>query len=74
MPAALKVQLNEEEDKALLALKQKQGIPQRVRERVEMLRLNSHGLSVAQIAKYRKKSPHTIRARIHRYSQQGLEG
>jgi transposase len=74
LPAPLKVQLSEEEDNQLLQLKHKREIPQRVRERAEMVRLNSHGLSVAQIGKYMKKSPHTVRASIHRYSQQGLEG
>lgn len=52
MPASLKVHLSEEEDNQLLQLKQKAAIPQRVRDRAEIVRLNSHGWSVAKIAEY----------------------
>lgn len=73
MLASLKVQLSEQEDNQLLQLKQKLKVLQKVRERTQMVRLNSHGMSVAQIAKYMKKSAHTVRASIHRYSQQGFK-
>lgn len=74
MPAPLKIHLSEEEDRQLLQLKQKAAIPQRVRDRAEIVRLNSHGWSVAKIAGYMKKSPHTVRASLHRWQQKGVEG
>ena len=60
MPAPLKVNLSE--------------IPPRVRERAEIIRLNHHGWSVAAIAKYKNKSPHSVRNSLHRWSDQGFEG
>ena len=83
MPAPLKVHLNEEEDRELLEFQKIDGIPRRVKERAEIIRLNHHGWSVAAIAlravaepiaKYRKKSPHTVRTSLHRWSNQGMRG
>ncbi|WP_353735201.1 helix-turn-helix domain-containing protein [Okeania sp. SIO2C2] len=45
-----------------------------MRERAEIVRLNHHGWSVAAIAKYKNKSPHTVRNSLHRWSSQGFEG
>lgn len=39
-----------------------------------MVRLNYYGWSVAAIAKYKNKSPHTVRASLHRWQNQGVEG
>ncbi len=47
MPAPLKVHLNEEEDRELLEFQKIDGIPRRVKERAEIIRLNHHGWSVA---------------------------
>ena len=74
MPAPLKVYLSEEEDQELLEFQKINGIPQRVKERAEIIRLNHHGWSVAAIAKYKQKSPHTVRASLHRWSNQGMRG
>lgn len=74
MPAPLKVDLTEQEDAKLLQLKQMLGIPQRIRDRAEMIRLNGYGWSVAKIVKYMKKSPHTVRASLHRWQQRGIDG
>ncbi len=74
MPAPLKVHLSEEEDQALLEFQKIDGIPPRVKERAEIIRLNHHGWSVAAIAKYKQKSPHTVRASLHRWSNQGIRG
>lgn len=89
MPAPLKVDLSEEEDKELLEFQKQPGVPQRVKERAEMVRLNHYGwstvawttrpsaaltTSVAAIAKYKDKSPHTVRASLHRWQQQGKTG
>jgi len=68
------VKLSAVVDQQLLKIKQTPAIPQRERERAEMVRLNGYGWSVDQIAKYMKKSPHTVRASIHRFTQKGIEG
>ncbi len=67
MPAPLKVNLSVQEDQQLLELRRTTGVQQRVKDRTEVVLLNAHGWSVAQIAEYLKLSPHTIRARIHRW-------
>lgn len=74
MPAPLKVYLSEEEDTELLEFQKQPGVPQRVKERAEMVRLNHYGWSVAAIAKYKDKSAHTVRASLHRWQNQGLKG
>ena len=74
MPAPLKVYLSEEEDTELLEFQKQPGVPQRVKERAEMVRLNHYGWSVAKIAEYKDKSPHTVRASLHRWREQGLKG
>lgn len=74
MPAPLKVHLSETEDRELLEFQKIEGIPSRVRERAEIVRLNYYGWSVAAIAQYKNKSPHTIRDSLHRWSSKGFEG
>lgn len=74
MPAPLRVHLSEAEDRELLEFQKIEGIPTRVKERAEMVRLNHHGWSVAAISKYKSKSPHTVRDSLHRWSNQGFEG
>ena len=66
--------MNEEEDRELLEFQKIDGIPQRVKERAEIIRLNHHGWSVAAIAKYKQKSPHAVRTSLHRWSNQGMRG
>ena len=74
MPAPLKIHLSEEEDRELLEFQKIDAIPPRVRERAEIIRLNHHGWTVAAIAKYKQKSPHTVRTSLHRWSNQGMKG
>jgi transposase len=74
LPAPLKVHLSETEDRELLEFQKIEGIPSRVRERAEIVRLNHYGWSVAAIAEYKNKSPHTVRNSLHRWSIQGFEG
>ena len=74
LPAPLKIDLSEEEDKNLLEFQKLEGIPYRVKERAEIIRLSHFGWSVEQIAKYKGKSPHTVRDCFHRWKKQGIEG
>lgn len=39
-----------------------------------MVRLNHYGWSVAKISEYKDKSPHTVRASLQRWQNQGLKG
>ena len=50
MPAPLKVNLSQEDDRQLLNLHSSPEIPSRVRYRAEIVRLNAYGWSVNQIA------------------------
>ena len=52
MPAPLKIDLIEEEDKNLLELQKLAGIPYRVKERAEIIRFRHYGWSVEKIAQY----------------------
>lgn len=74
MPAPLKIHLSEKEDRELLEFQKIDAIPPRVRERAEIIRLNHHGWTVAAIAKYKQKSPQTVRTSLHRWSNQGMKG
>jgi hypothetical protein len=58
LPAPLKIGLSEEEDKNLLELQKLAGIPYRVKERAEIIRLRHYGWSVEKIAQY-LDFPHT---------------
>lgn len=57
-----------------LEFQKQPGVLQRVKERAEMVRLNHYGWSVAAIAKYKDKSPHAVRASLHRWQNQGKSG
>jgi len=74
MPASLKIELTEEEEKKLLEFQKIDEIPYRVRERAEIIRLSHYGWSVEQIAQYKHKCPHTVRDCFHRWKKEGLEG
>lgn len=74
MPAPLRVYLSEAEDTELLEFQKQPGVPQRVKARAEMVRLNHYGWSVAKIAEYKHNSPHTVRASLHRWQNQGKTG
>ena len=74
MPAPLRIVLDSEEDRTLSELRVALEVPQRTRDRAHMLRLNSQGWKVAQIAKCFECHEHTVRATIHRWESKGLGG
>lgn len=49
MPAPIRIDLTEEEDRTLLELQGASCVPQRTRERAHMLRLNAQGWTVPAI-------------------------
>lgn len=74
MPAPLRIILNAEEHRTLSELRLALEVPQRTRDRAHMLRLNSQGWKVAEIAKCFECHEHTVRATIHRWEVKGLGG
>lgn len=74
MPASLRIKLSQEEDKALLELSMKDGVPHRVKQRASVVRLNARGWKVKQIAEYWNWADQTVRQAIHRWLSGGIEG
>lgn len=74
MPAPLRIVLDTEADRTLSELRVAPEVPYRTRDRAHMLRLNSQGWTVAQIAKCFECHEHTVRATIHRWESRGLGG
>lgn len=74
MPAPLRIQLTEDEDRTLSELREAPQVPQRTRDRAHMLRLNAQGWHVPAIAQIFACHEHTVRATIKRWQTQGLGG
>lgn len=73
MGARLRVFLTDEQDKTLLNLR-KENVPQKVKDRAEIIRLNAHGWYVEKIAAHFKRTPQTVREVLHKWQKLGLEG
>lgn len=74
MPAPLRILLTPEEDRTLAELRLAQSLPQRIRDRAHMLRLNAQGWNVPAIADMFECHPHTVRATLRRWEGRGLGG
>lgn len=74
MPAPLKIALTEEEERTLRELSYANGVPRRIKQRADVLRLNASGWSVQQIAEHLDWAPQTVRETIHRWQDLGLGG
>lgn len=74
MPARLKVTLTKQEDKTLRELELANQVPRRTKQRASMLRLNSRGKTVKEIAIYAECASLTVRQTIHRWQHYGLAG
>ena len=74
MPAPLHVYLNSEEERTLSELRVAITVPQRTRDRADMLRLNAQGWTVPAIAEMFECHEHTVRATLRRWEKQGLGG
>jgi transposase len=70
----LRVFLSPEEDCTLFQLRKSQDIPQRTKDRAEMVRLNACGWRVQEIARYFYCAESTVRTTLHRWQQSGLPG
>jgi len=74
MGARLRIFLSAEEDRTLRELRTAKTVPQRVKDRASMLRLNNQGLYVEDIAAYFNCNKQTVRETIHRWQKYGLGG
>ena|SRR4028118_1069735 len=74
MPAPLKINLTEQEDRTLRELSYANDVPQRVKQRAAALRLNASGWKVHQIAVHLDWAQQTVRETIHRWQERGLGG
>jgi len=74
MSARIRVLLNSEEDRSLFELRTAITVPQRVKDRAEVIRLSGHGWYVEKKAAYYNWAPQTVRETIHRWKTFGLGG
>ena len=72
MPAPIRVVLTPEEDRTLTELRLATTVPQRVRDRAHMIRLNAQGWNALAIGEMFECQHHTIRAALRRWQHQGL--
>ena len=73
MGTRLRVFLTHEQDRNLLNLR-KQDVPQKVKDRAEVIRLNAHGWYVENIAAHFDWHEKTVRKVLHQWKNLGLEG
>ena len=73
MGARLRVFLTREQDQTLLKLRTGD-VPQKVKDRAEVIRLNAHGWYVEKIAAHFNWTPQTVREVLHKWQKLGLEG
>lgn len=73
MGSRLRVFLTPEQDRTLLNLRTAD-VPQKVKDRAEVIRLSAHGLYVEKIAVHFNWTAQTVREVLHRWEHLGLEG
>ena len=74
MGVRLRIFLNREEDRTLRELRTATTVPQRVKDRASMLRLNNRGWYIEDIAVHFNCHQQTVRQAIHRWKELGLGG
>ncbi|WP_224312000.1 MULTISPECIES: IS630 family transposase [Nostocaceae] len=73
MGSRLRVFLTKEQDRMLLNLRTAD-VPQKVKDRAEVIRLSAHGWYVEKIAAHFNWTAQTVREVLHRWEDLGLEG
>ena len=73
MGVRLRVFLTREQDLTLLNLKTAD-VPQKVKDRAEVIRLNAHGWYVEKIAAHFNWTAQTVREVLHKWQKLGIEG
>ena len=74
MGARLRVFLSQEEDRTLRELRTATTVPQRVKDRASILRLNNRGWYIEDIAVHFNYHQNTVRQALHRWKKLGLGG
>lgn len=74
MPAPLRVTLSEESDCTLQELRVAIKVPQHIKDRAHMVRLNAQGWNVPAIAEIFECQEQTVRLTLRRWQQGGLGG
>ena len=74
MGARLRVFLTPEEDRTLFELRKATTLPQRVKDRASVVRLNADGWYVEKIASHFNWSVERVRDTLHRWEKKGLGG
>ncbi len=74
MGARLRVFLSAEENRTLFELRTATTVPQRVKDRAEVIRLSHQGMYVEKIASFFDWNVRTVRETLHRWQQRGLGG
>ncbi|HAT15367.1 MAG TPA: hypothetical protein DCS91_18935 [Microcoleaceae bacterium UBA11344] len=73
MGARFRVFLTQDQDKTRLNLRTAD-VPQKVKDRAEVIRLNAEGWYVEKIADHFKWTPQTVREVLHKWEKLGMEG
>ncbi len=73
MGARLRVFLTREQDRTLFNVRTTD-VPQKVKDRAEVVRLNAHGWYVEKIAAHVNWTSQTVREVLHKWKKHGLEG
>jgi transposase len=73
MGARLRVFLSREQDDSLFK-RRTADVPQKVKDRAEVIRLNAHGWYVEKIAAHFSWSTQTVRETLHKWQKLGMEG
>lgn len=71
MGARLRIILNAEEDRTLHELRKATTVPQRVKDRAEVIRMSHQGLYVETIAIYFDWNVRTVRETLNRWKKNG---
>lgn len=74
MGMRLRVFLTSEEERTLRELRRASTVPQRVKDRAEVVRMNARGDYVETIAAYFDWHVETVRNALHRWQREGLGG
>ena len=73
MGSRLRVFLSAEQDRTLFNLRTAD-VPQKVKDRAEVIRLNAHGWYVERIAAHFNWTAQTVREVLHKWEKLGVEG
>ena len=73
MGSRLRIFLTHQQDKTLLNYRSAD-VPQKVKDRAEVIRLNAHGWYVEKIADHFNWRPQTVREVLHKWQKLGVEG